>query len=129
MRALAMIAYFASPGFLTLGVSDLWADAECVRGYRDTTPEERRTMTAVLESALRALPPTPKGWVLVSDGTLYVQPNVCRDGEARPWSYQVSRDFQRVDDLDVRNKILDDAGAQDERRHAGEATADRRDYG
>jgi hypothetical protein len=43
-------------------------------------------MTAVLENALRALPPAPDGWVLVGDNGLYVQPNVCQDDEGRPFS-------------------------------------------
>ena len=112
MRGLVIFAYLIVPAIFALGVTDLRADAECFRGYRDTTADERAAMTAVLQNALRALPPAPEGWVLVSDDSLYVRPSVCRDDEAEPWSVQFSRDYQRIDDLDERNKILDEAGAK-----------------
>lgn len=86
--------------------------AVCVKAYRDTTADERAVMTMVLENALRALPPAPEGWVLAGDDRPYVQPSICRDDEGRPWRYELSRDYQRVDDLDKRNKILEDASAR-----------------
>lgn len=35
------------------------SDAPCNKGYRDSTPAERATMTAALQAAKSALPPTP----------------------------------------------------------------------
>ncbi len=87
------------------------ADEECFAGYRDITPTERVAMTTVLESALQALPAAPDGWVLVGDESLYVDPRVCRDNEVEPWSFAVSRTYQRTDDIDRRNEALDQAGA------------------
>jgi hypothetical protein len=37
------------------------ADAPCIAGFRDSTPAERARMTAILETAKKALPPAPAG--------------------------------------------------------------------
>ncbi len=112
MRALVFFFCLVISTLFMLAGTAAHADSVCVNGYRDTTADERAAMTSVLENALRALPPAPEGWVLLSDERLYVKPTVCRDDEAQPWSYEFSRDYQRVDDLDQRNKILDDAAAR-----------------
>jgi len=84
-------------------------DAPCDKGYRDTTPAERATMTAVLEAAKKALPPAPTGWVMQGDDQISVTTSLCRDYEGAPWNYHFNREYQRVDDQEARNKILGDA--------------------
>ncbi len=84
-------------------------DAPCDKGYRDTTPAERATMTAVLLAAKKALPPAPTGWVMQGDDQISVTTSLCRDYEGAPWNYHFNREYQRVDDQEARNKILGDA--------------------
>ncbi len=86
-------------------------DAPCNRGFRDSTPAERGTMTAVLQAAKNAMPPAPAGWVIVGDDQISVTTGLCRDYEGAPWGYNFNRQYQRVDDQDARNKILADAAA------------------
>jgi hypothetical protein len=88
-----------------------WSDSPCYKGYRDTTPAERATMTAVLQAAKKALPPAPTGWVILGDDQISVTTSLCRDYEGAPWSYQFNREYQRVDDQAARDKIIADAGA------------------
>jgi hypothetical protein len=87
------------------------SDGPCNRGFRDSTPAERATMTAVLNAAKKALPPVPTGWVIVGDDQISVTTNLCRDYEGAPWSYHFNRYYQRVDDQEPRNKIIEDAAA------------------
>ena len=87
------------------------SDAPCNKGFRDSTPAERGTMTAVLQAAKKALPPAPAGWVIVGDDQISVTTNLCRDYEGAPWGYKFNRHYQRVDDQDARNKIIADAAA------------------
>jgi hypothetical protein len=86
-------------------------DAPCNKGYRDTTPAERATLTAVLQAAKRALPPAPTGWVIDGDDQISVTTSLCRDYEGAPWNYHFGRSYTRVDDQEARDKILADAGA------------------
>lgn len=86
-------------------------DGVCNKGNRDATPAERATQTAVLQAAKRALPPAPAGWVIVGDDQISVTTNLCRDFEAAPWRYEFNRSYQRVDDLEARNKMIADAAA------------------
>jgi hypothetical protein len=89
--------------------SAAFGDAPCYKGYRDSTPAERATMTAVLQAVKKALPPAPAGWVIEGDGQISVTTSLCRDSEGAPWDYHFSRSYQRVDDQEARNKILEDA--------------------
>ena len=86
-------------------------DGPCNKGFRDSTPAERATMTTVLQAAKKALPPAPTGWVIVGDDQISVVTGLCRDYEAAPWSYNFNRSYQRVDDQEARNKIIADAAA------------------
>lgn len=88
-----------------------FGDGPCEKGFRDSTPAERGTMTAVLQVAKKALPPAPTGWVIVGDDQISVTTSICRDYEGAPWSYHFNRNYQRVDDQDARNKIIADAAA------------------
>ena len=87
------------------------SDGPCNKGFRDSTPAERATMTAILEAAKKALPPAPTGWVIVGDDQISVTTNLCRDYEGAPWGYNFNRHYQRVDDQEARNKIIADAAA------------------
>ena len=87
------------------------SDGPCNKGFRDSTPAERATMTTVLQAAKKALPPAPMGWVIVGDDQISVVTGLCRDFEAAPWSYNFNRSYQRVDDQEARNKIIADAAA------------------
>lgn len=87
------------------------ADGVCVKDYRDSTPAERARMTAVLEIVKRSLPPAPAGWQIGGYEEISVATSVCRDVEVRPWSYNISRTYNRVDDYEARQKIMRDAAA------------------
>jgi hypothetical protein len=94
------------------------ADAPCDKGFRDSTPAERATMTAVLQTAKKALPPAPTGWVVQGDDQISVVNNLCRDYEGAPWNYHFNRSYQRIDDQEARNKIIADAGAASQAAYA-----------
>ncbi len=87
------------------------SDGPCNKGFRDSTPAERATMTTVLQVAKKALPPAPTGWVILGDDQISVTTSLCRDYEGAPWSYDFNRSYQRVDDQEARNKIIADAAA------------------
>jgi hypothetical protein len=87
------------------------ADAPCDKGFRDSTPAERARMTTILEIAKKSLPPAPAGWQIGGYEEISVQGSVCRDGELRPWSYGISRNYNRVDDAEAREKVMRDAAA------------------
>lgn len=87
------------------------SDGPCNKGFRDATPAERATQTAVLQAAKRALPSAPAGWVIVGDDQISVTTSLCRDYEAAPWRYEFNRGYQRVDDQEARNKMIADAAA------------------
>jgi hypothetical protein len=89
-----------------VGAGSVRADGECFAGYRDTTPSERTTMTAVLETAKAALPAAPTGWVILGDDAVSVPRSLCRDVEQRPWQYTFTRYYQRVDDQDARQAAI-----------------------
>lgn len=86
-------------------------DAPCDAGFRDSTPAERARMTAVLEIAKKSLPPAPAGWQIGGYEEISVIGRVCRDGENRPWSYGISRTYNRVDDYEARQQVMRDAAA------------------
>jgi hypothetical protein len=86
-------------------------DSPCNKGYRDTTPAERATITAVLQAAKKALPPAPTGWVIDGDDQISVTTRLCRDYEGAPWDYHFGRSYTRVDDQAARDKIMADAAA------------------
>jgi len=86
-------------------------DGPCNAGFRDSTPAERARMTAVLEIAKKSLPPAPAGWQIGGYEEISVVGSVCRDGESRPWSYGISRTYNRVDDYEARQQVMRDAAA------------------
>lgn len=107
-KSLAVIACAAA---MVTAAPIAQGDGPCNRGFRDSTPAERGTMTAVLQAAKNALPPAPAGWVIVGDDQISVTTSLCRDYEGAPWGYHFNRQYQRVDDQEARNKILADAAA------------------
>jgi hypothetical protein len=107
-KSLALIACAAA---MVTAAPPARSDGPCNRGFRDSTPAERGTMTAVLQAAKKALPPAPAGWVIVGDDQISVTTGLCRDYEAAPWNYNFNRYYQRVDDQEARNKIIADAAA------------------
>lgn len=86
-------------------------DGVCNAGFRDSTPAERARMTAVLEIAKRSLPAAPAGWQIGGYEEISVVGSICRDGENLPWSYGISRTFDRVDDYEARQQVMRDAAA------------------
>ena len=84
-------------------------DGPCNAGFRDSTSVERARMTAVLEIAKKSLPPAPAGWQIGGYEEISVVGRVCRDGENRPWSYGISRTYNRVDDYEARQQVMRDA--------------------
>jgi hypothetical protein len=87
------------------------ADSPCEKGFRDTTSEERASMTRVLEGAKAALPAAPEGWVIGGYEVVSVLTRICMDGEATPWEYNVSRLYNRTDNAAEREQALADAGS------------------
>jgi len=86
-------------------------DAPCNAGFRNSTPAERARMTAILEIARKSLPPAPAGWQIGGYEEISVAGSVCRDGENLPWSYGISRNYNRVDDYEARQQVMRDAAA------------------
>jgi hypothetical protein len=82
----------------------------CYRGYRDTTAEERATMTAALEAVRGALPPAPEGWIVQGDDAFSITENICGDFAIIPWQYEFGRHYQRVDDQEARQQKIAAAG-------------------
>ncbi len=103
----AWIWAFAASLLLT---SPSYGDGVCYRGYRETTTDERATMTAVLEAVRGALPPAPEGWVLLGDDALSITENICGDYAIIPWMYEFGRSYQRVDDQEARQQKMEAAG-------------------
>jgi len=95
-----------------LGASTAYGDAECVRGFRDTTAAERQTMLGVMEAAKAALPGAPAGWIIGGYEELSPIGSICKDGENTPWAYSFSRTFNRTDDQAARDQALADAGVK-----------------
>jgi len=95
-----------------LGAFAAYGDAECVRGFRDTTAAERQTMLDVMEAAKAALPGAPPGWIIGGYEELSPIGSICKDGENTPWAYSFSRTFNRTDDQAARDQALADAGAK-----------------
>lgn len=93
------------------GASIARADGPCNAGFRDSTSAERARMTAILEIAKKSLPPAPAGWQIGGYEEISVAGSVCRDGENRPWNYGISRNYNRVDDYETRQKVMRDAAA------------------
>ncbi len=87
-----------------------YGDSVCYRGNRDTTADERATMTASLEAVRGTLPPAPEGWILQGDETLSIIENICGDYAIIPWQYEFGRHYRRVDDMEERQKKMDAAG-------------------
>ena len=108
MRSAKRLAALSS---VLLGAALARADGECAKGYRDTTLEERATMTRVLEAAKAALPAAPEGWVIGGYEEISVRSSICRDAETRPWSYDISRTYNRTDDAAERERAMADAAA------------------
>jgi hypothetical protein len=94
-----------------LPVSAAYADGECVKGIRDTTPAERETMLGVMTAAKAALPGAPEGWIIGGYEELSPVGSICMDREITPWAYGFSRTFNRVDDAAERERELADLGA------------------
>jgi hypothetical protein len=70
------------------------SDGPSDAGYRDSTPAERGSMTAILQAAKKALPPAPAGWVILGGDRISVPSSICRDYERSPWKYQFKRYYQ-----------------------------------
>ena len=65
MRATRIAAVGACAAAAMVLSAGARGDAPCYKGFRDSTPAERATMTAILQAAKRALPPAPAGCVIV----------------------------------------------------------------
>ncbi len=101
---LASAAMLVAPG--------VRADGPCNTGFRDSTPAERATMTAVLQAAKKALPPAPAGWQQTTSDEFSLAGNICRDGEKRPWNYEFNRGYKQVGDAEARQAKFNAAMAK-----------------
>jgi hypothetical protein len=108
-RRLRRMAGAAALVAATLLAAQARAEGDCIAGYRDTTAAEREVMTAAVITARNAMPAPPEGWIINGDDAPYVIQNLCRDYEGGAWSYGHRRAYQRVDDMDARNQILQQA--------------------
>ncbi len=111
-RTLTRVTMMAGAVASLVGASVARADGPCYKDFRDTTPAERATMTAILETVKKALPPAPTGWVILGDEQVSVPRSLCRDFELSPLGYGFTRNYQRVDDQEARDKIIEEAGAK-----------------
>jgi hypothetical protein len=111
MRVNIHLATMACAVVLAAAAPCARGDAPCNKGYRDSTAAERATMSSVLQVAKKSIPVAPAGWVIEGNDEISIITNLCRDQEEAPWVYQFGRSYQRVDDLDARNKIIADAAA------------------
>jgi len=100
MANTSVTAFWLLPTLLL--TSQVHADWECVKGFRDTTDAERSTMTQVLETAKAALPGAPDGWIIGGYEEISVRQSTCMDDETTPWSYNISRTYNRTDNVDER---------------------------
>jgi len=91
---------------LVTGVSAAFADSECGKGYRDTTPTERATITANLEAAKKACPEPPAGWVIQGDEKVSVPMSTCKDYDAEPWGYSFTRYCQRLTGHEAEDSLM-----------------------
>lgn len=107
LRKMAGVAGLVAMG-MTL-MAQARADGECAGGYRDTTPTERTAMTAAVTIARNAMPAAPEGWIMNGDDAVSIIDTLCRDYDAEPWSYGHRRQYQRIDDQDARNALLQEA--------------------
>jgi len=87
------------------------ADAPCHTGFRDVTPAEQTRITTALAAAESAVPPAPEGWQIRGEGPHSVSSSICKDGEKNLWQYGFSRSYGRVDGLESRQKVFQDAAA------------------
>jgi len=87
------------------------ADGVCEQGFRETTAEERATVVRVLEAVKATLPAAPAGWIVGGYEQVGAPESICRDGESVPWSYAVSRTYNRTDNLAERDAALAEQGA------------------
>ena len=88
------------------------ADAVCVKDVRAVTPAEKARMTAILEIAKASLPPAPAGWQIGGYEEISVIGSICRDYETKPWSYGISRTYNRIDDREARDKKFRETALQ-----------------
>jgi hypothetical protein len=95
----------------SLMVTSARGEGTCDKGFRDTTPGERATMTRVLETIQAALPAPTTGWLILGDDKVSVPQSICLDDEAAPWRYAYKRYYQRVDDQEERARAMSAAGA------------------
>ena len=100
--ALALLVYSTSVS----------ADGGCEKGYRDTTAAERSAVARVLDAAKAGLPSAPTGWVVTSDSVGEAPQNLCKDQEGVPWTYGVTRYFQRTDDQAEQNQKMQTAAKE-----------------
>ena len=112
MRIRSGIATVITALVVFAAASLAYADSDCAKGYRDTTPAERAKMTEVLTAVKKALPAAPTGWALLGDDKFSVPSSLCRDFEASPWHYDYTRYYQRTDDQEARSKVFADAAAK-----------------
>jgi hypothetical protein len=89
-----------------LGISAAYADGECVRGFRDTTADERQVRTDLIAAIKAALPAAPQGWVIGGYEDVSLAASVCRDAENVPWGQAFSRTFNRTDDAAERERQM-----------------------
>ena len=113
-RAAASLMRVALPALAIIlaALASAHAGGECVKGFRDTTTEERSAMLAVIDVAKRAIPAAPEGWMTSGDETPRIVQTICGDQDADPWGYDFMRYYQRVDDADARNQAFQAAAAE-----------------
>ena len=97
---------------VVFSASAAWGDSECVKGDRPTTAAERQAMLTAQQAAKAALPAAPTGWAIGGYEEFSTRDNICRDFEGTPWAYNISRTFNRTDDVAERDQAMADAGTR-----------------
>lgn len=110
MRGQVCVVSLTAAACFTLAAAGLRADEVCDSGFRSPTADEEAAMRVVVDGALLALPAQLEGWVGETSGGLDVS-SQCMDDPPRPWEYGVVRRFDRVDDVEERERLSQEAAA------------------
>ena len=93
------------------GATTAHADGGCAKGWRDVAEGERATMLAVVDTAKKALPPAPEGWVVRGEDSVSMPTTLCIDQEGAPWTYEISRAYYHAAVQEARNQVIASAAA------------------
>jgi len=87
-------------------VETAYAGGGCAKGWRDITTAEHETMSSVIETAKKAMPLPPEGWVLSGEDGVSMPKSLCMDEEGAPWVYELTRTYYHAAVQEERNQAF-----------------------